>query len=94
MSKKLKKPDRQRTTSEVRKASSSARKDLTLNDRFPNSNKDYAGGPAPRVGGKAVKSAGSGLTGASKAQVKASKKNAVKPTVSKAMKKYTRKKMK
>ena len=50
--------------------------------------KDYQGGAVPRVGGKAQKA--SGLKAASKAQVKASKKFAVKPTVSKQMRKHSR----
>ena len=49
----------------------------------------YIGGAIPRVGGSAPKA--SGLKGASKAQVKASKKYKVNPTVSKQMRKYTKK---
>ena len=55
-----------------------------------NSYKDYEGGAVPRVGGTAKKTQTSDLKAASKAQVKASKKFAVKPTVSKQMRKHSR----
>ena len=72
---------RQRTSSSV---------NLTKTEGHYSPANEYAGGAAPRTGGTAKKTATSNLKAPTKSMMKASKKFAVKPTVSKQMRKHSR----
>lgn len=88
MSKKLKK-DRQRSTTTVRKATSGARPDMNLTDRWAK-NRGFDGAAAPRVGGPAKKSTSVASGTASKQAIRAAKRRVKRTAASPAAKRAAR----